>query len=250
MSKNYQKAVDIFDGSSHYCDFLKSLSCSREKIQIDTEKSLSVALYYHLFKIQVGGWEYKVKTGRSKRHPLSEITQDLISYYIKAALPDEYSVLLEASVDNKTYVDIGIKHNNKYCFMIEVKTTIGYQRDAIILNEDGLSKFCQRRDMIAEKFGVDKNNVIFLFLSEGNVSREFSAQYWDVKNNVAIEIMARNKKPPYSYIFPLFHSTDPYYFRGMNLEKIRNYNDTEIYRIAESNIVTPLEHIVDLITNI
>lgn len=189
-----------------------------KKIECDLElTTLSEALYYHLWKIQLAGWRYMIDNNRPKRHPISEITQDLIAFYLNAALPENYSVELEASASvdkSKLYVDIAIKRKDaKFHFVIEVKTNIGYQRHAIKLDENGESEFWARKRDIVKGFGVKESNVIFVLFSVGNVNREFTDNYWDRNTNSAIKVKDRTSPEHLSFIFPLFRNSDPYYFK-------------------------------------
>ena len=244
MSLNISEAKKLFDGSKHYQAFLQSLS-SPKKIKCNLEgNALSRALYYHIFRIQLAGWEYMDVNNRANRHPISEIAQDIIGYFINAALPNEYSIKFEVQGQNrKPRVDIAILKNGLIHFMIEVKTNLGYQRHTI--NKE----IKDRRNLIAKNFNLDESKVIYILLSDGNVNRDFSAHYWDSKTDTSVEVKdERRFATPYNFIFPLFHESDPRYMKHDEKKSVK-YTDAEILDIAEHNIITPLEHIISLIIN-
>lgn len=254
-----KEPLPIFDGAEHYQKFLESLSQTK-KINCDlTSTILSKNLYYDLWKIQEAAWKYMVNNHRSDRHPISEIAQDLIAFYLRAALPDEYSVQLEVQgryklneKEKSLFVDIVIYKNELPHFMIEVKTNLGYQRSTIEQINKQTSHVEARRIEVAQAFGVNKSKIIYVLLSDGNVSKDFRNRYWNQKERKSNEITSDFRlNVPYNFIFPLFHNCDPYYYKyDEKIDKkktVRNSHDDEILGFAEANIVTPLEHIIKLI---
>ena len=258
MEQNLSQEITIFQGSKHYQSFLKSLSAP-EKIKCDLNSTaISTALYYDLWKIQHSAWQYMIENHRTDRHPISEIAQDLIAFYLKAALPVNYTIELESygkiettEKKHKLYVDIVIKKNNKFHFAIEVKTNLGFQRNAFKPQDNEKSEFEIRREQIAEAFEIKESKIIYVLLSPGNVNKEFSNRYWDESNKSAIKVKDRKNDSPFNFIFPLFYNSDPrYYNYGEsfdNKKEVRYLSDEKILEAAQKNIVTPLEHIVSLI---
>ena len=121
MIENQQK-ISFYKGAIFYQQFLESLS-QQVSVKCDLESlTLSKALYYDLWQIQTSAWRYMIANSRPQRHSISEITQDLIAFYLRAALPAEYSVKLEAKgehqvaeTDRLPRVDIAIyKYNNAW----------------------------------------------------------------------------------------------------------------------------------------
>jgi hypothetical protein len=232
--------------SQKYDEFLQSFSLD-EKFTVDfNDTKISEDIFFHLLKIKLAGWKYRVNFQRVKKHSISDIFQDLLAAYLKTCLPINYAVELEKSIKNKKpHVDILISKDNNPHFVIEVKTTIGWSR------HDLEGTFSIRRENIATTFNIEKSKIIYIFLEHSNVSKEFSSKYWDAKTNTSIKLNNRPRQDPYSFIFPLFNKIDPYYWDydpSFEKDKIyKNLSDNEIRGIARKNIVTPFEHILKLI---
>jgi hypothetical protein len=236
--------IKIFKGSDLYSQLLDSFSV-KEKIdncQLETN-NISKTIYLDLAKMKLSGWRMKINFRRHKRHTIAEFFQDIIVFYLNATLPDNYQVELEKKI-NKTQIDIAIKKDNEYIFLIEVKTTIGYERPDKNSSEP-YKKFSDRVKDLSQNFRVLKENIIYIFEDHGNVGKEFSEKFWDKKNN-------KPKKPPtefpYSIIKPLFNGNDPYYWKqkkGINRQnEYTEFDEATIFGRAEKNIVTKFEDIV------
>lgn len=233
-------AFEIFNGSTHYKHFFNSFLSDKKLIVDLDKKEVSEAIYYHLCKMKYAGWCHRVQFNRGVKHSLSEIFQDVIAFYLKASLPVKYRVELEVSKD-KLRPDIVIKKNGAYHFILEIKTNIGYNRAGL------QDEFNARRNALSKVFGVEENNIIYVFEEHSNVSNEFSEMYWDKKSGVAKSV--RPVTAPYSFIYPLFNGDDPYYwdksFDGSSQFKV--VTDEDILKKATENVVTPFEHILRLI---
>jgi len=119
------KEIEICKISKYYTKTLEALDDVIKLFEIDYKKTnISEAIYFHLSKMKYVGWKHRVDFNRSRKHSISDFFQDIISYYLKAALPDEYQVLLEQKI-GKTQPDILVKRRNKNLFIIEAKTNIG-----------------------------------------------------------------------------------------------------------------------------
>lgn len=257
-----KETLTTWNGAEHYQKFLESLS-KIERVDYDLNSTkISKNIYYDLWKIQEAAWKYMIDNSRSDRHPISEIAQDLIAYYLRAALPEGYKVRLEVrgkyTVENKEkslFVDIAIYKNNNPHFLIEVKTNLGYQRTSIKKNTDNSIPVEARRSNLSQAFEVCESKIIYVILSDSNVSKEFSSNYWNDKEDRAYPVdLNKIKNSPYNFIFPLFHHCDPFYYSyNEDFDKkttIKHSTDNEIMSYAEQNIVTPIEHIIQLIQQV
>ncbi|MFM0140377.1 McrC family protein [Caballeronia grimmiae] len=227
----------------------------------DDERPLSRALFFHLARMRLTGWKHRVDFKRWRKHPLSELFQDLLAFYLRRALPDDFEISLEEASSSgkgvrKTCPDILIRKGGKNHFVIEVKTTMGWDRPGAgspKRNLTGAEKYRQLSDRIgrvAEAFGVPAANVIYIFEGPENLDREFEDSYWDRKSKVGV---ARAGLPfPLSQIYPLFHGIDPYNWsgwgdRGKRQQFYPTITDAELHEEGHKRIVTSFESIVDLI---
>ena len=255
----------MFKGITHYKKFLDEFT-NVEKQSYDSSKiDVSMALYKDWFEMHSATWEHAVKTGRDTRLALADVFQDLLVHYLDTFLPQEYNAIPEYTVQSKPklQVDIAVKKNNKICFLIEVKTTLGWDRGSIDsrMNEGDVSKLkvVQRREQIAKATGIDKENVIFILSSFQNVNKYFMDQFWikESRSDVGLPILLneRRQDEPFNFIYPMFNQYDPRYitqkkikgFDAKNSEHLKLYNDDEITNLAKENICTPFEQILDLI---
>lgn len=235
--------IGLFKGSDLYSELLDSFS-TKEKLIVDFNSSeISKAIYFHLCKMKHAGWKMRIDFKRSKKHTLSEFFQDLIAFYLKACLPKSYEIELEKKI-GVTQPDIAIKKDGKYIFIIELKTSIGYERPDQE-SSDPFRKFRERIDVLSINFKVRKENVIYVFEDPGNVNKAFTEHFWDKKKNVS-------KTPPtefpFNHIKPLTYSNDPYYWKHeKGFDRQNNYkpfNAIEVLRRAEQSIVTRFEDII------
>jgi hypothetical protein len=239
-------ALNIFKASGHYSNLLDSFSCD-EKLNVDYSKvEVSKAIYFHICKMKYAGWRHRINFKRKRKHSISEFFQDIIAFYLKVSLPDEFEIELETKI-GKTQPDIAIRKKGKYHFIIEIKTNIGWDRPDLSQIDPYLN-MRQRVSELANNFQVSPDNVIYVFEDHANVTREFSEKFWDMTKQASV---ARSTEFPFSIIYPLFNATDPYYWRhdkGFNRNK--NYkpiSDDLILSMAENNIVTPFESILNKI---
>ncbi len=240
-------SIRIFEASKHYSALLDSFSCD-EKLKVNLDSTgISEAIYFHICKMKYAGWRHRINFKRNRKHSISEFFQDIIAFYLKAALPNDYTIELEPK-KNKTQPDIAIKRSNKYVFLIEIKTNIGWDRpDTTAI--DPYKKIEDRITELSTSFDVPKENIIYVFEEHGNVSKEFSDRFWDKEQQKS---KPRPKEFPFSIIFPLFNKTDPYYWKhskGFNRTmEYRKLSDNEILFQAQHNIVTPIEEVLRRIT--
>ncbi len=235
-------AIKIFNASKYYSDLFDSFSCD-DKLNVNLDDTvISEAIYYHICKMKYAGWRRRVNFKRKRKHSISEIFQDTIAFYLKAGLPNNCTIELETKIKN-TQPDIAIKRGNKYVFLIEIKTNIGWDRpDPMTI--DPWKKIRDRINKLSTNFGVCPENIIYIFEEHSNVSRDFSDKFWDKKLQ---KPKPRPTEFPFSKIFPLFNATDPYYWKHKGFKKDIEYkeiSDEEIQSQAKYSIVTPFEEIL------
>lgn len=255
----------MFKGITHYKKFLDEFT-NVEKQNYDSSKTdVTVALYKDWFEMHLATWEHAIKTERDTRLALADVFQDLLVHYLDTFLPHEYNAIPEFTVQSKPklQVDIAVKKNNKICFLIEVKTTLGWDRGSIDskMNEGDVSelKVVQRREQIAKATGINKENVIFILSSFVNVNKYFREQFWIKESRsdigLPIALKERRKDEPFNFIYPMFNQYDPRYitnkkikgFDAKNSKHLKLYNADEVNILAFENICTPFEHILDLV---
>jgi len=241
--------IDIFKGSEYYSNLLDSFT---QNNIIDIKSNtlpISEAIFFHICKMKYAGWRQRINFKRSRKHSLSEFFQDIIAFYLKASLPQDYNVILEYKI-NKIQPDILIEKDGKFIFIIEIKTTIGWERPNY--KEDEPFKIMNNRiEKLSETFDISKENIIYIFEDHGNVTKYFSNFFWNKDNNKS---KGRPTEYPYSIIFPLFNSTDPYYWKHeKGFKRDSEYielSDEQIINKSKNNIVTPFEEIIKLIEKI
>jgi len=244
------RPIKIFKGSDLYSQLLDSFSV-KEKIDNNylTTNIISKTIYLDLAKMKHSGWRMKINFKRHKRHTISEFFQDIIVFYLNATLPDNYQIELEKKI-NKTQTDIAIKKDGEYIFLIEVKTTIGYERPDKNSSEP-YKKFRDRVTDLSANFKVSIENIIYIFEDHGNVGKEFSEKFWDKKNHKPKETPTDF---PFSIIKPLFNGNDPYYWKhkkGFNRQShYTEFDEAAIFELAENNIVTKFEDVVKQILSV
>lgn len=262
ISSAMKDAIGVCAIADHYAAMYDGLAkCQPMPVDL-AQRHVSHALYYHLCKIKYAAWRHRVNFRRARRHSLADIFQDLVAFYLRAALPAEYAVCLEEPKrmqrEDKTVTiqpDICIKRNGRVHFVVEAKTTIGWARpDFKLLGEAAYDKLQGRIDAIAQSFEVRKENVIFVFEEPTNVSTEhFLPQFWDVQAGVPV---VRPTEGCLAHIYPLFMATDPYYWKWK--EKVPKgvqpanwyppeMPDQVILERAAKSVVTPFESVLSLI---
>jgi len=212
-----------------YCEFTKGFHYP-EPLNFDPNaQAISEFIFYHVFRIKDSLWKQMGPFERFKRIPTSDLLQDIIAYYLKAVLPqDEFKVLLEVKV-GKFQPDILIQYNGKNLFILEIKTTIGWDRGSL----NGAIQ--SRINDLSETFNIASENVIFIFQSPWNVSKAFCELYW--KDNT--RVLNAELQFPYNRIRPLFNGEDPFYYKDRNIAQV--FDQEEIFRIAKRNVVVPIE---------
>ena len=232
--------IEVFQGSYFYEKFLESFYTPSKKSDLDlSDNKITKALFFHLFKAKHSEWKMRIKFERKVKHSLSDYFQDLIAFYLNIVLEDEFETILEFKKD-KVRPDILIKYKGKYIFAIEVKTTIGWNR------QGPQSQFKARIKRIFKIFKIPKENVIYIFESPLNVNKKFASIYWDYEKSKPKE---HPKEFPYSNIYPLFHKgPDPYYWKyEKDFDKnnqIKNFEKNEILKRAEENIICKFESVI------
>jgi hypothetical protein len=237
------KEINIFKGSFYYHKFIESFFANSETISFDLKNNnISKAIFHHLVQFRLAEWKMRVHFNRMVKHQSSGFFQDLICFYLNSVLNKDYVCILEDKIDD-IRVDIAIKKENKYIFVIEVKTTTGWDR----INKYNMDIYCDRIREVSKFWEIDKNNVMYILENPGNSTGEFQSNFWDV---IKMQPKERNDLgEPYSHIYPLFfYPGDPYYwveFRGMDDIPIIDSNC--IY--SKTTIIFPFEKILEMIMN-
>ena len=262
MPKELQEALNACSAANDYSTMYAALERS-PALRVDLDgRHLSHALFFQLCKIKYAAWRYRVNFKRARRHSLAEVFQDLVAFYLRAALPPQYEVCLEEprKIDKGGKIitiqpDICIKLNGRAYFVIEAKTTIGWARPDFQQAEEICYKHMQQRiDDIAEAFGIAKENVIFIFEEPTNVSTtHFLPKFWDSKMATPV---TRPAQGVLSHIYPLYMTTDPSYWnwksqipKGRKTADwfIPEFSDELVLGRARQSVVTPFENILALI---
>jgi hypothetical protein len=242
------EAINIFKGSQYYKKLLDSFTCT-DKLQVDYNRTdVSNSIYYHICIMKYAGWRHRINFKRKRKHSISEFFQDIIAFYLKAALPNEFEIELETKI-GRTQPDILIKKSGVPHFIIEVKTNIGWDRPDINLPDPYLT-IRERVTELSDNFNIGAENIIYVFEDHSNVTKEFSEKFW---NKLRAQPVIRSTEFPFSIIYPLFNVTDPYYWqheKGFNRKSnLRMISDELILSMAEVNIVTPFELVLQRIQN-
>lgn len=213
--------------SKNFNNFLISL----QKIKsLDKKKCVTLQIFYDLFKIRESQWQHKLKFKRRVDYSTSEIFQDLIAHYLKRILPKNYEIILEYK-QNKLRPDILIKKNNKNHSIIEVKTTIGWNRWLVEENN-----YMTRLKKLKKEFNVPLKRIFYIFESSRNVNEEFAKKFRNIKR----------KKKIHRHIFPLFEYTaDPFYIsKKQKIKGHKKYTDKEILKFYKEYKLTNFYEIV------
>ena len=234
--------------TDHFVNYNLSLNNPQKKnIDLNYNK-VSKEFFIDLVRIHHAGWVNMIGSNRKKRASISEIFQENFAFFLKQYLPKNFEVSTEDNVGidgldcQLVRPDILIKFNGKNIFIIECKTTIGWDR------KGPEEKYSKRMDQLVKKFGVLKENIIFVFENHGNAGKGVRQKYWNKKlgqpTNSILEF-------PYSQIKPLFNEPDPFYWKyEKGFDKKKNYKEfTEesLLQTAVTNIVTPFESIINQI---
>src|SRR5690606_11936528 len=107
------------------------------------------------FKINLAQCKFRQNFNIKKKTINSDLFQDIIAYYLKISLPNEYEILLEEK-KGKLQPDILIKYNQKEIFIIEIKTNLGWARNSIH------NEIPRRIDNLSYEFKIPKNNIVYI----------------------------------------------------------------------------------------
>ena len=196
--------------------FLDSLQ-SEEQSKLS--KDTTFQIFYDLFRIREAQLKYKVKTNRGVDYSLSDIFQDIVAPYLRICLPDEYEVLLEHK-QGKLRPDILIDKGNKHWAIIEIKTTIGWNRE-LVKNE----KYMERLEELRKEFNLPLERIFYIFESSRNVSKEFASKYDDEGDKSKIK----------KFVLPLFKNNASPDKRASS----KKFGDEEIHqRYKKDRILT------------
>ena len=233
------KKINHIEISSRFEKFVESFY-NIESTEFDMGNfEISKSIFFHVFKIKSSLWKQSEKFNRRKRISISEIFHDIIAVYLKLALGDKYEIILEEKI-NRLQPDILIKYNDKNLFVLEIKTTIGWDRTTL---KGGIQN---RIIQLSETFNIPKDNVVYIFQSPWNVNLEFTERYWDIENRLPKTLPTEF---PYNKIRPLLTGDDPFYLKKDKNDKYYEYNDSEIKEFSEKCIVIPLEYTINEILN-
>ncbi len=212
--------------SKHFGNFLKALG---EGQLSSCNSDLTYQIFYDLFKIRVAQFEYKKNANRNIDYALSDIFQDLIARYLRASLSSNYKILLEYK-QNKLRPDILVKKNNVNWAIIEVKTTIGWNRD-LVKNDN----YKERLKNLSSEFDVPLKRIFYIFESSRNVNKEFASYF---KEGGKSEIT--------KFILPLFEkNASPFFIhKKEDASNKINYSDKEIFSFYQENVITDFKEIV------
>ena len=208
--------------ATNYGKFLKSLSDNSKPSSKDT----SFQIFYDLFKIREFQWNYKLKVQRNVDYSLSDIFQDIIAHYIRLNLSKEFEVFLEYK-KGISRPDILIKKNGNYWAIIEVKTTIGWNRDLV---KDG--QHTQRLEELSKVFNVPIERIFYIFESSRNVNKSFANEF------------GKTSREKYNDIFPLFSTSAAPYYLTKNKRVHKKYSDNEILEIYSNSKITDFKDII------
>ncbi|MGB0885092.1 MAG: histidine--tRNA ligase [Chitinophagales bacterium] len=224
-TNNHNDISDLFDKFKESFNNIEETKFNLEQLEI------SKAIYKHVFKIKSSLWKFGEKFNRLKRSSMSDVFQDLIALYLKLELGNDYKIVLEEKI-GKLQPDILVKHKNKNLFILEIKTTIGWDRNSL---DGGIQN---RIFDLSKTFNIPKDNIVYIFQSPTNVNKAFAEKYWDSKNRKAKKLPTEF---PYNKIRPLLHAEDPFYWKENKNIEYHNYSNEYIENLSHYNIVIPLE---------
>lgn len=212
--------------SKHFEKFLDALQKENKN---NCNNDLSFQIYYDLFRIREAQWSYKLNVKRMVDYALSDIFQDIIAHYLRMSLSKEYSVLLEHK-EGKLRPDIIVKRGDKNWAIIEVKTTIGWNRGLVKKNE-----YLSRLKTLSKQFKVPLKRVFYIFESSRNVNKDFAALFKEKKKSKIAK-----------FILPLFdQNAAPYYISKKEKNKgFKKYSDKEIFDLYKRGKITDFKNIL------
>jgi hypothetical protein len=221
-------------------EYYSPISDNFERFLLSMEKSkketchsdISFQIYYDLFRIREAQWRYKLEINRGIDYSLSDIFQDLIAHYLRMCLPKQYEVFLELK-QGKLRPDILIKKNGEVWSIIEIKTTIGWNR-GLVRNDEYLIRLKE----LSDEFKIPIERIFYIFESSRNVDKNFASLF-----------QGKNSDKITKFILPLFvQSAAPYYIaKKENKREYRKSSDQEIYALYEINKIIDFKQIMDKI---
>jgi hypothetical protein len=243
--------LELANNYGKFFDFLDLIETERPIYSIDSFNGIKISedLFCEVCKIQYIGWKHRILYKRDIKSSISDVFQDIIAYFLKAALPKNYEVLLENKI-GKIRPDILIKKNKEYHFAIEVKTTVGWGGRIDSRDKETIKPYEKRVNSIKKIINIAKENIIYIFAGVRNNGHGFLEQFW---NEQTRERKPRPSQFPYSNIYPLFDQYDPYYWdwSKSGIKRDEEYavlDDKEFYEKAQTKIiVTPFEEILEKI---
>ncbi len=224
------------DISKYYSDYIDSFLYIDNIDDLDlTNNDISKAIITHIIRIKLAQWKYKVMFNRKKSMAISDLFQDIVALYLGLSLGMDFDVLIEEKI-GQIQPDILVKFKGKNLFILEIKTTIGWEREML------KGKMQQRMEELANAANIPKDNIVYIFMSPWNVNKEFASNYWD---SIADKPKQLPKDFPYNKIRPLMTREDPFYWNNIgNIDRQKEYkefSDKEIEDFALKSIVIPFE---------
>jgi len=228
--------------SENYGSFFNTMAKGdKRKINNYKDKKISREIYYQMMRLRFYAGKYSIDVNRKTNHSLGLIFQDLIAYYLRIFLPEEYEVFIEKEYKKSTkdkngktlWPDISIIKNGNPHFIIEVKTNAGWVRDE--LRKDGKKTGLEKRvEELCERTGIDENHIIYIFESPINVNKDFLSKYYDINGEKGKKAKKHPTEKPFCYIYPLFYTADLYDLDSIDFLKGKWFTKEEIKNMDEN----------------
>lgn len=199
-----------------------SVFLSELKKTSNVDENANFNIYLSLFEMRTALWKYCLENRRMVDFSFSDIFQDLVAQYIQKLLPDKSLILEEKKGRYRPDIVIYDKNlKDKALAIIEIKTTVGWNRD--LINKKG---FLERIKNLAKCYDVNQKQVFFIFESSGNVGTHFSKRIWETNN-----------RPYTGRIFPLFkESAHPNTMKDGKYKSWENYYEYSVKEIRDKYI--------------
>jgi hypothetical protein len=208
----------------------KSFNNFLRKLQEDDKNfnpDITFQIYYDLFRIREAQLEYKKKVRRGKDSSLADIFQDIIAHYLRLTLPKEYSVILDKKYGKLT-PDILIMKNKSNWAIIEIKTTIGWNRGLVKKDE-----YLKRLIELSKFFNIPLKRIFYIFEASRNVSKEFERIFRN-----------KSKDTRKKYIYPLFEKS-----ASPSKKEVNKCSVKEIFEYYKRDKITDYSKIFKKIIN-
>lgn len=238
------KEITIFEGSQKFLDYLASFKPKEKAIYDSTSNLLSRAMFFHIAKIKMAMWQHNKDFNREIKSSIADMFQEIIAFYLNSYLPSNFKIVLEERKD-KLQPDILIYKDNSPHFIIEIKTTVGWDRKSVLDTNLENNVIAKRIDSLSKAFQIKKENILYIFESPENVKASFLSKYWNKEGWKPVE--SSPKEFPFNQIMPLFVSSDPYYWTYKGSKYQTNVEDAYIWQVSENHIVTRFEQVLDKI---